>query len=72
MQIYKRVGSVALHTLLPFSSTYLCESCFSVLVNIKTKARNKLDCEADLRCALSSAKPQTKLLVSKKQLHPSH
>ena len=72
VQIYKRVGSMALHTLLPFSSTYLCESGFSALVNIKTKARNKLDCEADLRCALSSVKPRIKLLVSKKQLHPSH
>ena len=72
VQIYKRVGSVALHTLLPFSFTYLCESGFSALVNIKTKARNKLDCEADLRCALSSVKPRIKLLVSKKQLHPSH
>ena len=72
VQIYKRVGSVAAHTLLPFSFTYLCESGFSTLVNIKTKPRSKLDCEADLRCALSATKPQIKLLVSEKQPHPSH
>ena len=34
--IYKDVGNVALQTLLPFSSTYLCESGFSTLLNVKT------------------------------------
>ena len=72
LHMYKNVGSVAMHTLLPFSSTYLCESGFSALVCIKTKFRNKLECEADLRCALSSTKPRIKRLVSQKQLHPSH
>ena len=72
LHIYKNVGSVAICTLLPFSSTYLCESGFSALVSIKTKCRNKLECEADLRCSLSSTKPRIKRLVSQKQLHPSH
>ena len=70
--VYKNVGSVAIRTLLPFSSTYLCESGFSTLVSVKTKSRNKLECEADLRCALFSTKPRIKLLVSQKQLNPSH
>ena len=69
MHIYKNVGSALL---LPFSSTYLCESGFSILINVKTKCRSKLDCEADMRCALSSTKPHIKLLVSNKQLHPSY
>ena len=60
LHIYKNVGSVAIRTLLPFSSTYLCESGFSALVSMKTKFRNKLECEADLRCALSSTKPRIK------------
>ena len=72
LNIYKNVGSAALQTLLPFSSTYLCESGFSTLVNLKTKCRSKLDYEADMRCALSSTKPRIKLLISNKQLHPSH
>ena len=72
LNIYKNVGSAALQALLPFSSTYLCESGFSTLVNLKTKCRSKLDCEADMRCALSSTKPCIKLLTSNKQLHPSH
>jgi len=37
-----------------------------------TKSQNKLECEADLLCALPSTKPRIKFLVSKKQLHPSH
>ena len=72
IHIYKNVGSATLRTLLPFSSTYLCESGFSTVVNVKTKCRSKLDCEADMRCALSSTKPHIKFLVSNKQLHPSH
>lgn len=32
-----KVASLALRTLVPFSSTYLCETGFSVLVLIKTK-----------------------------------
>ena len=72
LPVYKNMGSVAIRTLLPFSSTYLCESGFSTLVSVKTKSRNKLACKADLRCALSSTKPRIKLLVSQKQLHPSH
>lgn len=72
VRVYTKVGNVALRVLLPFSSTYLCESGFSTLVSIKTKARNKLICEADLRCALSHTKPRIELLVSKKQYHPSH
>ena len=60
LHIYKNVGSVAIPTLLPFSSTYLCESGFSALVSMETKFRNKLEYKADLRCALSSTKPRIK------------
>ena len=60
LHIYKNVDSVAIRTLLPFSSTYLCESGFSALLSMKTKFRNKLECEADLQCALSSTKSRIK------------
>ena len=66
LPVYKNVGSAAIRTLLPFSSIYLCESGFSTLVRVKTKFRNKLECKADLRCALSSTQPRIKLLVSQK------
>ena len=72
LHIYKNGGSVAIRTLLPFSSTDLWESGFSAHVSMKTKFRNKLECEADLRCALSSTKPRIERLVSQKELHPPH
>ncbi|KAL4126525.1 hypothetical protein QTP88_010746 [Uroleucon formosanum] len=41
------------NALLPFPTTYLCEAGFSTLVVIKTKYRNRLDAQHDVRCALS-------------------
>ncbi|XP_068207495.1 protein FAM200C-like [Palaemon carinicauda] len=54
LPMYPKVGEEALRVILPFSSTYLCEAGFSALVVLKTKQRNRLDVENDLRCALSS------------------
>ena len=36
-QSYSKVSMIALHVLVPFASTYLCEAGFSTLVNLKTK-----------------------------------
>ena len=69
---YPKTSEFALKILIPFSSTYLCESGFSTLVVIKSKARNRLDAQADMRCALSHTDPRIDLLVSKKQIHHSH
>ncbi|XP_064098729.1 zinc finger BED domain-containing protein 5-like [Macrobrachium nipponense] len=55
-----------------FGSTYLCETAFSTLVAIKTKYRNRLNVEGDLRCALSSIRPHIQDLVAKKQCQISH
>ncbi|XP_039750840.1 SCAN domain-containing protein 3-like [Pararge aegeria] len=62
----------ALKMLIPFATTYRCESGFSTLVTLKTKARNRLNVEHDLRCALSETKPNIKKLVNAKQYQPSH
>ena len=61
MHMYKNVGGVVLRTLLPFSSTYLCESGFCTIVSAKTKCRNKLDRKTDMRWALSSTEARIKL-----------
>ena len=53
MRAYRNIGNVALYILLTFLPTYMCESGFSALVSVKTKARNKVDCEADIHCTLS-------------------
>lgn len=71
-KVYGKIGRLALGLLIPFSSTYLCESGFSTLLAIKTEYRSKLDVEPDLRCALSDTRPNIPALVSKKQCQVSH
>ena len=34
---YSNLAKAALHSIIPFPTTYLCESAFSALVDIKTK-----------------------------------
>ena len=41
-------------SLLPFPTTYLCKAEFSALAMIKTKYRNQLQPEDDIRCALAT------------------
>lgn len=65
---YPKTSREALQILLQFSSTYLCEAGFSAMASIKTKAQNKLDAAADLRCALSHTTPNIPELVKSKQL----
>ena len=40
--------------LLPVPTTYLCEAGFSTLAMVKTKYRNQLQPEDDIRCALTT------------------
>ncbi|CAM1298524.1 Uncharacterised protein r2_g811 [Pycnogonum litorale] len=72
MESYPNVAKIAIKVLMPFVSTYLCESAFSTLLHIKTKQRNKLEVQNDLRCALSTTPPRIKLLMENSQSHPSH
>ncbi|XP_064412969.1 zinc finger BED domain-containing protein 5-like [Latimeria chalumnae] len=59
--------------LLPFPTTYLCEAGFSSLVVIKTRARNRLDPQHDLSCALSiNIQPRITELTEKMQHQGSH
>src|SRR5258705_4214249 len=67
LHVYPNVARQALRTLVPFSSTYLCEAGFSALTLIKTKSRCRLKVESDLRCALSNIKPNIQGLVKSKQ-----
>ncbi|XP_076035312.1 protein FAM200A-like [Oratosquilla oratoria] len=69
---YPLLATNALRILVQFSSTYLCETGFSALVHLKTKARNMLEVEADLRCALSITPPDIEGLVIGKQCQKSH
>jgi len=50
-------GTPAVKALLPLFTTCLCECGFSVLAQIKTKTRNCLETEHDMRLALSKIVP---------------
>ena len=45
---------------------------FSTLFHIKTKHRNRLSVEDDMRCAIANTAPDIKKLASLKQAQPSH
>lgn len=72
MPEYPQLSAAAVKLLLPFSSTYLCEAGFSKLTALKTKYRNRLQVEDDLRLALSKIEPRIAFLCKKKQAQVSH
>jgi len=69
---YPDLAIKALKTLLLFPTSYLCESGFSVMVEINTKPRNSLDVWATLREPLSSIISRWERLVVAKQAQGSH
>ncbi|KAK3864663.1 hypothetical protein Pcinc_029666 [Petrolisthes cinctipes] len=72
LHVYPLISHLALRIPTMFGSMYLCETAFSTLVAIKTKYRNRLNVEDDLRCALSSIRPRIQDLVAKKRCQISH
>ena len=71
--VYPDLSKIILRLLLPFPTTYRCEAAFSILVNVKTKSRNRLKTVThDMRVALSKTVPDIVELSKMKQAHPSH
>ena len=52
-QEYSLLSDKAINVLLPFSTTYLCETAFSAVTAMKTKYRSRLDIEHEIRIFLS-------------------
>jgi len=70
---YPCLGKKAIVLLLQFSTSYLCESGFSVLTNIKTKKRERLlVVEEEMRVALSNVPPDIKGICARSQAQISH
>jgi len=63
---------MVIRQLMPYPSTYVCESAFSAMATIKTKARNRLDVEADIRVALATTEADIPTLAARKQAQLSH
>lgn len=72
VESYPKVAEIAIRILLPFPTTYMCELSFSHLLSLKTKQRNRLTAENDLRCALSKTKPRIDRIIAVKQCQTSH
>ena len=63
----------AVKILLPFSSSWFCETGFSALTEIKSKKRERLlRIDDEMRVCLSSLNPRWNLICSRKQAHVSH
>jgi hypothetical protein len=69
---YPRIADRAIKMIMPFPSTYVCESSFSTMSVMKTKARNRLDISSDMRVALTSVEPDMNQLARRKQGQSSH
>ena len=64
---YPQATETALRILIPFVSTYLCESGVSSLLQTEAKHGNRLAVENNLRCSLSQTTPRIQLLSENKQ-----
>ena len=70
---YPVLADLAIRVLLPFVSTYLCETAFSTLTSIKTKHRASIkDVETALRPALTNIEPRFDLLCKNMQNHAAY
>lgn len=69
---YPSLAIRAMHVLVPFTTTYLCETGFFALLNLKPKWRNRLDVSDDMRAALSVTVPRFHVLIAQKQQQISH
>ena len=68
---YPSVSEKAIQFLMPFVTTYACETAFSALVYLKNKYRKRLNVEPNLRIKLTSLSPNLKMLCDEKE-HLSH
>lgn len=70
---FPQLAAKAMMSLLPFATTYLCESGFSSLTYLKNKYRSRLQPEADLTlCLTTSIHPRIDMLCATHQGQTSH
>ena len=71
LEMFSQLEKSALKILVPFATTYLCETGFSILVSIKTKPRNRLDPGDDMGVAITKKEPRFKLIIERRQQQKS-
>ncbi len=67
MRMFPKLCEKGLVVFIPFATTYLCESGFSTLLSIKTKSRNRLNPQADMRIDISNKIPRFEKLINKNE-----
>ena len=72
LQSYPKLLTEGLRVIVPFASTYHCESGFSTLMHIKSKTCNKLYVEDEMRLAITKSRPRISKLASDMQQQKSH
>uniref|UniRef100_A0A8C5GFF6 Uncharacterized protein n=1 Tax=Gouania willdenowi TaxID=441366 RepID=A0A8C5GFF6_GOUWI len=72
-KVFPQLAAKAMMSLLPFATTYLCESGFSSLTYLKNKYRSRLQPEADMTlCLTTSISPRLDKLCATHQGQTSH
>ncbi|GFW31187.1 SCAN domain-containing protein 3 [Trichonephila clavipes] len=69
---FSELKTKAFRILLPFSTSYLCETGFSAVAALKIKYRSQLNIEKELRVPISKINPSFENLCSARQAHGSH
>ena len=72
MAEYPDIATTTLKSLLPFPTSYMCETGLSAMAATKTKQRNNLDVSKTLQVSLSPIIPRWNRLVAEKQAQGSH
>ena len=62
----------ALRIIVPFASTYLCESGFSTLMHSKSKVCNKLNVKEEMSLVITKARPYISKLAFNMQQQKLH
>ena len=70
--VYQALSKFVIKQLISFATTYLCEAGFSAMSVQKTKKRNRLDVEDDMRLCLCDVTPRIQKLTDNMQAQCSH
>ena len=65
LEMFPQLAKSDLKILVFLATTYLCETEFSTLVNIKTKPRNRLDPGNDMHVTNTKKEPRFNLITEK-------
>ena len=71
-RVYTALSKFVIKQLIPFATTYLCEAGFSAMSVLKTKKRNRLDVEDNMRLCLCNVTPRFQKLTDNMQAQCSH